>query len=151
VRRPFDEEAVLPPPSSGKVPSRPRHSATVPRRPHVVVVTEDAELLSTLVEWFTDRATVSRATDAMELVRTLDEAKDERAVVILDGKAPSIRPGALAVLLEVAPQVEVVLCRAAPATEHVVLSASPTTAKWIVYREPASLDHVAAECLRLVS
>lgn len=145
------EEPVLPPPSSGAVPSRPRASVSTPIAPFVLVATEDSALLDTLTEWFADRATVLRASDAPELVRLLDQAGDRRAMVVVDGKAPSVRPGALAVLLEAMPKVEVVLCRAAPATEQVVLSASPSTARWIVYREPASLDHVAAECLRLVS
>jgi hypothetical protein len=43
------------------------------------------------------------------------------------------------------------MCRAAPALEQVVLAASHASARWLVYREPASLDHIAAECLRLVS
>jgi len=150
LRQPLLPETLTVPPSSGEVPTRARQASSE-TRPHVLAVTADDELLATLTEWFTDRATVSPASDPIALVRLLDTAGDARVVVILDGKAPSIRPGALAVLLEAAPHVEVVLCRAAPATEHVVLSASPTTAKWIVYREPASLDHVAAECLRLVS
>ncbi|HVU00852.1 MAG TPA: hypothetical protein VHE30_03840 [Polyangiaceae bacterium] len=146
------DEATLPPPNSGAVPSRPRAgTSTGPVAPNVVVATTDPALLDALTEWFADRAVVSRALDAAELVRLLDQAEDRRSIVIVDGKSPSVRPGALAVLLEAMPRVEVVLCRAAPATEQVVLSASPATARWIVYREPASLDHVAAECVRLVS
>jgi hypothetical protein len=122
-----------------------------PRLPLVLVATEDRALFETLAEWFSDRAHVSSVKDPVDLVRKLDAASDRRGIVIVDGKMPSIRPGALAVLLESMPNVEVVLCRAAAATEQVVLSASPSTSRWTVYREPASLDHVAAECLRLVS
>jgi 2-phospho-L-lactate guanylyltransferase (CobY/MobA/RfbA family) len=117
----------------------------------VLVATEESALLETLAEWFSDRAYVSVVLDAIDLVRKLDGASDRRVIVIIDGKLPSIQPGALAVLLETMSHVEVVLCRAAAATEEIVLSASASTAKWTVYREPASLDHVAAECVRLVS
>lgn len=130
-------------------PGAPASSA--PRLPLVLVCTEDRALFDTLAEWFSDRAHVSSVRDPVDLVRKLDAARNRRGIVIVDGKAPSIRPGALAVLLESMPNVEVVLCRAAAATEQVVLSASPSTSRWTVYREPASLDHVAAECLRLVS
>jgi hypothetical protein len=129
----------------------PRASVTVPRLPLVLVATEESALWETLAEWFSDRAYVSSVKDAMDLVRQLDGAGDRRIMVVIDGKLPSIQPGALAVLLETMPRVEVVLCRAAAATEEIVLSASPSTARWTVYREPASLDHVAAECVRLVS
>lgn len=134
---------------SGKRESSPPASA--PRLPLVLVCTEDRALFDTLAEWFSDRAHVSSVKDPVDLVRKLDAASNRRGIVIVDGKDPSIRPGALAVLLESMPNVEVVLCRAAAATEQVVLSASPSTSRWTVYREPASLDHVAAECLRLVS
>jgi hypothetical protein len=127
-----------------------RGSAGAPL-PLVLVATEDRALFETLTEWFCDRAHLLSVKDPVDLVRKLDGARDRRAIVIVDGKAPSIRPGALAVLLESMPNVEVVLCRAAPATEQVVLSASPSTSRWTVYREAASLDHVAAECVRLVS
>jgi hypothetical protein len=132
-------------------PSPPRASGFVPRVPIVLVATEERALFETLAEWFSDRADVSVVFDAIDLVRKLDKANERRIIVIVDGKLPSIQPGALAVLLEAMPRVEVVLCRAAAATEEIVLSASPSTARWTVYREPASLDHVAAECVRLVS
>ena len=136
---------------SGEPDASPPASVKVTRMPLVLVATEDTALFETLAEWFSDRAHVSSVRDPVDLVRKLDAASGRRAVVIVDGKSPSIRPGALAVLLESMPEVEVVLCRAAAATEQVVLSASPSTARWTVYREPASLDHVAAECVRLVS
>lgn len=117
----------------------------------MLVATEERALFDTLAEWFSDRADVSLVFDAIDLVRKLDKANERRVIVIVDGKLPSIQPGALAVLLEAMPRVEVVLCRAAAATEEIVLSASSSTARWTVYREPASLDHVAAECVRLVS
>lgn len=153
-----------PPPAEESTPevtapdSRPRGSEeSVPAAPrvdvpaYVLVSTEEVLLYQTLADWFGARARVSRVRTPAELVRHIDFAGEERCIVILDGKCPSIRPAALAVLLEDQPHIQVVLCRAAAATEQVVLSASPGTQRWLVYREPASLDHVAAECVRLVS
>jgi hypothetical protein len=117
----------------------------------VLVATEDAALFATLAEWFAERAVIVQVRGVLDLVRRLDAAEERRAIVVLDGRAPSIRPEALAVLVEELSNVDVMMCRAAPATEQVVLAASQASARWLVYREPASLDHIAAECLRLVS
>jgi len=115
------------------------------------VATEDPALIATLGDWFANRALVVRVDGVLDLVRNLDETENRRTIVVLDGKSPSIRPTALAVLVEELTHVDVMMCGAAPATEQVVLAASQASARWLVYREPASLDHIAAECLRLVS
>jgi hypothetical protein len=129
-------------------PNNPRaKTAITPARP-IAIPPRETRAFS---EWFGERAEVCRVRTATEVVRGLDGAQDRRRIVILDGKSPSIRPPTLAVLLEDEPDVEVVLCRVAEATELVVLSGHPSTRQWLVYREPASLDHVAAECARLVS
>jgi hypothetical protein len=117
----------------------------------VLVATGDSALLGTLVEAFEDRGEVRAVTTPIGVVRHLDESRGRRTIVVVDGKRPSIRPAALAVLLEEAPRLQVVLCRAAIALEQVVLAASPAAARWLVYREPTPVDHVAAECVRLVS
>ncbi len=144
-----DSEPPPPGMTPGTSSSRPPRSLA--DAPFVIVSTEDVALFETLGDWFRERARVCRVRSASALVRHLDGANGHRCIVILDGKSPSIRPAAAVVLLEDLPHAEVVLCRAAPATEQVVLAASPSTQKWLVYREPASLEHVAAECLRLVS
>lgn len=122
-----------------------------PMAPLVLVATEEALLFETLAEWFDHRARVERALNATELVERLVAAASRRAVVVLDGKRPSIPPSELLRLMKDLPDVEVVLCRAARALEEAVVSALPAGSPWVVYPEPASLDHVAAECLRLVS
>jgi hypothetical protein len=134
---------------SGQAP--PLASMSVPKAPLVLVSTDEKALLDTLVEWFDRRADVRSVESALEVVRHFAEEDGRRTILILDGKCPSVRPAALAVLLEDLPAIEVVLCRATLAIEEVVLSASPSTSRWLVYRDPASLDHVAAECVRLVS
>jgi hypothetical protein len=159
IRRPADTEPAPPlSPSayaeqtgtsaSALVAPRPADISTIP---FVLVATEDTELLRTLADWFADRAVVTRVLGVFDLVRNMDAAAGRRALVVLDGKAPSIRPPALAVLFEELTNVDVIMCRASPAVEQVVLAASQASARWLVYREPASLDHIAAECLRLVS
>lgn len=122
-----------------------------PMAPLVLVATEEALLYETLAEWFDHRARVERALNATELVEKLVAAVGRRAVVVLDGKRPSVPPSELLRLMQDLPEVEVVLCRAARALEEAVVSALPAGSQWVIYPEPASLDHVAAECLRLVS
>jgi len=151
IRRPAETAA-----DSGRTPIAPGALASpgpadIAQTPCVLVATEDPALAATLSDWFMDRAIVVSVHGAVELVRHLDATGDRRTIVVLDGKAPSIRPTALAVLVEELSHVDVIMCRAAPALEQVVLAASQASARWLVYREPASLDHIAAECLRLVS
>lgn len=159
IRRPADTEPAPPlgasayPDQEGisanaLVPPMPADASAVP---YVLVATEDIALLRTLADWFVDRAVVTRVLGVLDLVRHMDAARGRRKIVVLDGKAPSIRPPALAVLVEELTNVDVIMCRAAPAVEQVVLAASQASSRWLVYREPASLDHIAAECLRLVS
>jgi hypothetical protein len=159
IRRPADEDGTVPSSvhayaestgASGSALAPPR-TADLREPPCVLVATEDAALFSTLAEWFAERAVIVQVRGVLDLVRRLDAAEDRRAIVVLDGRAPSIRPEALAVLVEELSNVDVMMCRAAPATEQVVLAASQASARWLVYPEPASLDHIAAECLRLVS
>jgi PleD family two-component response regulator len=117
----------------------------------VLVGTEDRALFETLARSFEDRARVRRVLSAADVVRELDEAGASRKLVILDAKMPTIRPTALAVLLESMRGVEVVLCRSLPETEELILSVSSASANWIIYREPAPLDRVAEACIGLVS
>lgn len=119
--------------------------------PLVLVATGETLLFETLAEWFDHRARLERARDARELVETLRNTRDRRVIVILDGKSPTVEPSALPGLMRDVPHAKVVLCRTAPALEEAVISTLPASAHWVIYREPASLDHVAAECLRLVS
>lgn len=159
IRRPADTEPAPPLSPAGYAEGMGTSSSALiaPRPadlnaiPCVLVATEDVALLRTLADWFVDRAVVTRVLGVFDLVRNLDAAGSRRAIVVLDGKAPSIRPPALAVLIEELTNVDVIMCRASPTVEQVVLAASQASARWLVYREPASLDHIAAECLRLVS
>lgn len=129
----------------------PLPSVTVQRAPLVLVGTEDKAFFETLARSFEDHARVRKVLSAADVVRELDEAGASRKLVILDAKMPSVRPAALAVLLESIRGVEVVLCRSLPETEERILSVSPASANWIIYREPAPLDRVAEACIGLVA
>jgi hypothetical protein len=126
-------------------------SVVLPRGPLVLVATEDRAFYETLAPWFEDRARVRRVLSAADVVRELDEAGAQTRIVILDAKAPSVRPAALAILLESMRAVEVVMVRSEAETEQVVLSVSATCANWTVYRDPSPIATVAEACLTLVS
>jgi hypothetical protein len=119
--------------------------------PFVLVATLDAALLGVFATSFEGRARVCLVRTPAELVKRLEAIDGTRCLVILDGKSPSLRPAALAVLLEELSSIDVVFCRADPAAEALALSVSPSVSRWLVYREPSRLDQVAAECMRLVS
>lgn len=144
------------PPVSGErsrgVRSRPPlPSVALPRAPLVLVGTADRALFDALARCFEDRARVRRVLSAADVVRELDEAGASRKLVVLDAKMPTVRPAALAVLLESMNGVEVVLCRSMPETEERILSVSAASSKWTIYRETAPVDHVAEACIGLVS
>jgi hypothetical protein len=117
----------------------------------VLVASEDAQLPALLTRSFAGRGEVRAVTTPMGLIRLLDERGSRSVVLVVDGGAPSIRPSAVAVLLEEEPDVTVVLCRAGLDAERAALAASPSAGRWIVYGVPTPVDHVAAECVRLVS
>ena len=134
-------------------PSVRRPSPTRPAQmPFVFVATLDSSLLDALTRASDGRARIAAVRTPADLVKRLDGLDGRRnCLVILDGKAPSIRPGALAILLEDATDVRVVFCRADRSAEEFVRQVSPSTRNWSIHSEPASLDRVAAECVRLVS
>jgi hypothetical protein len=119
--------------------------------PFVLVATLDASLLGSIATHCEGRARVCSVRTPAELVKRLEALDGVRCIVILDGMNPSIRPAALAVLLEDATSVDVVFCRAEPNAEAHALAVSASVSRWIVYRDPSPLEKVAAECIRLVS
>jgi hypothetical protein len=120
--------------------------------PFLFVATLDASLLGSIATRCEGRARVSSVRTPAELVKRLEALDGGRCIVVLDGLNPSIRPAALAVLLEDAPSVvDVVFCRAEPQAEAHALAVSASVSRWIVYRDTSPLDKVAAECIRLVS
>jgi hypothetical protein len=121
-----------------------------PSLPFVFVATLDGSLFDALTRACDGRARLSLVRTPAELVKRLEGLEGRPSLVILDGEAPSIRPAALAILLEDAPEVRVVFCRADRSAGEFVRQVSPSTRDWSVYAEP-SIERVAAECIRLVS
>jgi hypothetical protein len=148
---PRPQHAVKPMSQNPDSHTRRQSDPKMPAGTRVFIATTEESFMETFVVWLGDRAAVLRVKSIMELVRQVDGVRGGRVMVIIDGKNPSIRPAALAVLLEDMHDIEVVVCRAPSETIDVVLAASPSTARWVVYREPASLDRVAAECVKRVS
>jgi hypothetical protein len=136
---------------AGELHGRPSQPPLSYSMPFVLVATHDASLLGTLATACGARARVCSVRTPAELVKRLDTLGGARCIVLLDGRSPSLRPAALAVLLEDAPSVDVVFANAEPTAEAFALSVSPSVRRWAVYLEPVSLDQIAAECMRRVS
>ena len=119
--------------------------------PFVLVATLDPALLRTVATACDGRARVCSVRTPAELVKRLDTLEGSRTLVLLDGESVSIRPAALAVLLEDWLSVEVVFCRAEPDAEAYALSVSPSVGKWTVYTDDVPLDDVALYCAERLS
>ena len=124
--------------------SRPPQSTV---RPFVLVATLDPSLLGALSSACERRARVCSVRTPAELVKRLDALEGMRCTVLLDGKSPSMRAAALAVLLEDLPSVDVVFCRADPKAEAFALSVCPSVRRWRVYPDATPLEQIAAECV----
>jgi len=126
-------------------------AAPVAPTPFVLMATHDASLLQSFVTACEERARVCLVRTPGELVKQLDALDGARCLVLLDGENPSVRPAALAVLLEDLPSVEVVFCRARAEVEAFALSVSASVREWTVYTDEVSLDDVALYCVGRVS
>jgi hypothetical protein len=119
--------------------------------PFVLVATLDPTLLGTVAAACEGRARVCSVRTPAELVKRLDTLEGTRTLVLLDGESASIRPAALAVLLEDWSSAEVVFCRAEPDAEAYALAVSPSVGKWTVYTDEVPLDDVALYCVERLS
>jgi len=118
----------------------------------VLIATLDPSFLRTAVAAFDGCARTYRIRTPAELVKRLDTLDGgRRRLVLLDGENPSVRPAALAVLLEDSPTVHVVFCRARPEAEAFALSVSPSVREWTVYTDDVPLGEVVLDCVRRVS
>lgn len=126
-------------------------SVAPPPTPVVLMATHDASLLQSFAAACDERARVCAVRTPGELVKHLDALDGARCLLVLDGENPSVRPAALAVLLEDLPSVEVVFCRARPEAEAFALLVSQCVREWTVYTDDVSLDDVALYCAGRVS
>lgn len=146
VARAFrDTDPAGPPPSS--TTQGPSSSAL----PFLLVATLDPALLGAVAAASEGRARVCAVRTPAELVKRLDAFAGARCLVLLDGECPSLRPPALAVLLEDSPAVPVVFCRATANAEASARSVSASAESWTVFRGDIAVGDVAADCVRRIS
>jgi hypothetical protein len=119
--------------------------------PFVLVSTLDPTLLRAVATACEGRARVCSVRTPAELVKRLDALEGTRTLVLLDGESASIRPAALAVLLEDWSSAEVVFCRAEADAEAHAIAVSPSVGKWTVYTDEVPLEDVALYCLERLS
>lgn len=119
-------------------------------RPVVLVASTDAELVRTFQAWLELRATVEPITGASALLARLPTV-ETRAVVLLDGKNPGIRPLTLAALAEEFPKgVEVVLWGVPTHVHARMCGISALAERWLVCGGSSTADEVVAECAKIL-
>jgi len=125
---------------------------TASSRPAVFVATTDTALLRFFQAWLDLRASVEPVPNASSLLGRLTEVSGTRAVVVLDGKNPSIRALTLAALAEELPDEASVVLWGVPTHVHArMCSITSLAEKWLVCAGHATPDEVVAECARLIS
>jgi hypothetical protein len=121
------------------------------RRPTVLLASTDPELLRLFQAWLDMRAAVEHASGATELLVRLAEVGGPRAVIVLDGKHPGIRPLTLAALADELPAgTTVILWGVQPHLHARMCTISALAEKWIVYAGDATSTEVVAECAKIV-
>jgi hypothetical protein len=119
-------------------------------RPVVLVASTDPELIRCFEAWLELRATVEPVTGATALLARLATV-ETRAVVVLDGKNPGIRPLTLAALAEELPDgVNVVLWGVQMHVHARMCGISAVTESWLVCGGSSTADQVVAECGKLL-
>jgi hypothetical protein len=118
--------------------------------PVVLVVSSDPELVRSFQGWLEHRATVEPIAGASTLLARLPTV-ETRAVVLLDGKNPGIRPLTLAALAEEFPKgVEVVLWGVPTHVHARMCGISAAAERWLVCGGSSTPDEVVAECARIL-
>jgi hypothetical protein len=119
-------------------------------RPVVLVASADPDLVHCFQAWLELRATVEQVTGATALLARLPTV-ETRAVVVLDGKHPSIRPLTLAALADEFPRgVDVVLWGVQMHVHARMCGISAMTERWLVCGLSSTADEVVAECAKIL-
>jgi hypothetical protein len=118
--------------------------------PVVLLASTDAELIRSFQSWLELRATVEPVTGASALLARLATV-ETRAVIVLDGKNPGIRPLTLAALAEeFPPGVEVILWGVPMHVHARMCGISATTEGWLVCGGSSTTDEVVARCAKIL-
>jgi hypothetical protein len=119
-------------------------------RPVVLIASTDAHLVNTFRSWLELRATVEPVTGASALLERLPTV-ETRAVIVLDGKNPGVRPLTLAALADEFPRGVDVLLWGVPTHVHArMCGISATTEGWLVCGGSSTPDEVVAECAKIL-
>jgi hypothetical protein len=119
-------------------------------RPVVLVASVDPDLVRCFQAWLELRATVEQVTGATALLARLPTV-ETRAVVVLDGKNPGIRPLTLAALADEFPKgVDVVLWGVQMHVHARMCGISAVTERWLVCGGSSTPDEVVAECAKIL-
>lgn len=119
-------------------------------RPVVLLASTDQELVRTFQTWLELRATVEPVTGASALLARLPQV-ETRAVIVLDGKNPGIRPLTLAALAEEFPRgVEVVLWGVPTHVHARMRGIAAATESWLVCGGSSTTDEVVAQCAKIL-
>lgn len=121
------------------------------QRPTVLLASTDPELLRLFRAWLDMRAAVEPASGATGLMVRLAEVGGPRAVIVLDGKNPGIRPLTLAALADELPAgTTVILWGVQPHLHARMCTISALAEKWLVYAGDATSTEVVAHCAKIV-
>ncbi len=119
-------------------------------RPLVLLASSDPELVRLFTAWLDLRAQVEETSGAKQLVMRLAELGGKRAVVVLDGKHPGVRPLTLAALADELPaDTTVILWGVQPHLHARMCTISALAEKWTVYGGDATSNEVVAECAKI--
>jgi hypothetical protein len=161
-RAPAAETSTVPPhgsPSSDDYPAGTAKALGVlgsiePRpsgRPIVLVASTNVELLRSFQGWLDQRSSVEVVSSAVGLLKRLSETNASRAVVVLDGRHPSLRPLTLAALAEELPGHTKILLWGVPPHVHArMCSVASAAEKWLVAAGDTTSEEIVARCARLV-
>jgi hypothetical protein len=159
VSRPLSR-ATAKPPSSDAYPKGIAETIAVrgaesdrPNRklPFVLVATLEPQLVRQLAAWLDPRAAVVRVRGPLALLHDLENSRDAPTVIIIDCRQPSVRPAALAGLVDDFPDtVRVVMWGASAEVERQVVSISERARGWFVCSAHAEPRDVAERCAQLV-
>lgn len=130
---------------------RAESSASPRYLPQILVCSADAQLPRRLACWVDEHVAVMRMPNLMSLIYALEDAGSARVVVVVDCKAPSVRPHSIATLAEeLASLTQVVLWGAPPGLTHELARLSSRASVWRNCASDAGDRDVAQHCVRMI-